>query len=456
VIAETRKPELGETHVERLAIGGRRLRGAPFEQVRDVTEAALRLEQRQEPLVDFARMPVALFDGEPGRNRRRPVARPFRAHDRRADEHGASLSGVLDRIGALREHVGEPLLVTRRAVERLQAIERLVVPGRGDERAPSDDGASRVAFLRVGKAREPARRGLARLALWLELHDDLERLSEQARFLGFRVELGEARRCAESRHLVRTELEHLLERRLRAAYVARLQIHLAHVRGDARAHGRVAVRRQRPREEPSRLRRLVELEAQRDETPAEIVVSRIAGDDRPEQLERASRVAEHVLAQRTEPPLHLDAPGPAHLLELEAQHGHGLVDFARRLVRVRESGRRAQPELAMLDELFGELSRVRVHRIEHQEPFDVEQRALRVAQDAETDVHRLFAKQRRFLRRRRRLALERRFELVHDFLVPAARDEALNQILPNALRGRIQREQRGADLDGEVPRRFVA
>jgi hypothetical protein len=201
---------------------------------------------------------------------------------------------------------------------------------------------------------------------------------------------------------------------------------------------------------------LIELEAQAHEALAELVVARIAGHDRREQLERAGEITEHVLAQRAEPPLHLDAARPAHLTQLVAQHLDGALGLARLLVGVGERCGRSQPELAMLEQLLRQLARVRMRWIQEQKPFDVAERALRVLEHAEADVHRLLAPEQRLLRRGRRLFAQRVFEQIDHVLVTPARQQPLHHGFARRAVRRIQLQDALPDLDREIGGALVA
>ncbi len=122
----------------------------------------------------------------------------------------------------------------------------------------------------------------------------------------------------EHRAVVAAGLDHLLKCGLSALEIADFEIHVPHVHPDARAHAQDAAGLQRARQEPRGLLRLIQAQAETDEATSQIVVTRIARDDRREQLERAGGVVQGILAQDPEPTLHFDATRSAHLLELDA------------------------------------------------------------------------------------------------------------------------------------------
>jgi hypothetical protein len=175
----------------------------------------------------------------------------------------------------------------------------------------------------------------------LESRNDLER---RERFVVARgaVHLDELTSGGQHRAVVGFLLQHLLKGGLGALDVARAHVHDANLGSNARAHGRVAAGRERALQESSRFARLIERQRQLHEAPPHIVVPRLRRADRPQQLERAGRVAEHVLPDDRQAALGFEASWPAHQLELHAQHLRGALEPAELFVYVRQGRRDAR------------------------------------------------------------------------------------------------------------------
>jgi hypothetical protein len=242
----------------------------------------------------------------------------------------------------------------------------------------------------------------------------------------------------------------LLKSRLGALHVAGLQVHLPHVRADARAHCVVLGAGQRSRQQPRSLLGLAQRKAQRHEARAQLVVTRIACDDGRQKLECARQIRQYVLPQDTEPALHFDAAWTAHLLELEAQHRDRAVGAAAPLVGVGQGRRGARGVRSILEQPLGGRQRRCVVGRQLQHTLDVTERARHVLERAQAQIDQLFAQQQRLVGRRWRLALQGLLEHVRHLLVTALGQQATHHPFTGRLVSGRNFQDALAHVDGQV------
>jgi hypothetical protein len=210
-----------------------------FERRREPGEVALLLQEHGELRLNLARRPVGPRVLAPHGDGRRAIRRARGAKLRGPKGERLRFGRDLRPARAVREKLGEPVLVVGFAVELFQALDRFVVSRRAEEGSPRDDRYFGIVDRPVAELDETLRGCHSARKIGIDSDDELERSGKPLGFRRILVQLHEPFGEDEPHHFLDRLVEELLERRASAPPVIVFRVEPRYLEPEPRAGQRI-------------------------------------------------------------------------------------------------------------------------------------------------------------------------------------------------------------------------